>query len=89
MTESPVPALISRLALPAITSMMITNIYNMADTAFIGTLGNSASGAVGIVFGLMALIQSIGFLFGQGSGSIISRSLGKKDETNASTIASM
>lgn len=78
MTESPVPALISRLALPAITSMMITNIYNMADTAFIGTLGNSASGAVGIVFGLMALIQSIGFLFGQGSGSIISRSLGKK-----------
>ena len=89
MTEFPVPALIFRLALPAITSMMITNIYNMADTAFIGTLGNSASGAVGIVFGLMALIQSIGFLFGQGSGSIISRSLGKKDETNASTIASM
>lgn len=88
MTEFPVPQLISKLAVPTITSMMVTNLYNMADTAFVGTLGNSASGAVGIVFGLMAILQSIGFLFGQGSGSIISRSLGKQNTTNASNVAS-
>lgn len=88
MTESPVPQLIGKLAVPTITSMMVTNLYNVADTAFVGTMGNSASGAVGIVFGLMALIQSIGFLFGQGSGSIISRSLGKQNTIEASTIAS-
>lgn len=68
--------------------MLVTNLYNMADTAFVGRLGNSASGAVGIVFGFMSILQAAGFMFGQGSGSIISRSLGKKDEAMAQEIAS-
>ena len=68
--------------------MLVTNLNNMADTAFVGRLGNSASGAVGIVFGFMSILQAAGFMFGQGSGSIISRSLGKKDEAMAQEIAS-
>lgn len=88
MTETPVERLIVSLSIPTIITMLVTNIYNMADTAFVGTLGNSATGAVGIVFGFMAILQAFGFMFGQGSGSIISRSLGKKDEKNASEIAS-
>lgn len=88
MTETPVLKLLVRLSIPTILSMMITSIYNMVDTAFVGRLGTSASGAVGIVFTAMAIIQSIAFMFGQGSGSILSRRLGAKDYEGASSIAS-
>ena len=82
------PKLIGRLAIPTIISMMATTIYNLVDTAFVGRLGNSASGAVGIVFGYMTILQAIGFMFGQGSGSIIARRLGAKRAEEASETAS-
>ena len=88
MTKTPVSRLIIKLSIPAIISMMVTNVYNLVDTAFVGQLGNSASGAVGIVFGFMAVLQAIGFMFGNGSGSIISRLLGAKNTEQASKIAS-
>ena len=88
MIQTPVPRLIIRLAIPTVLSMMVTNLYNVVDTAFVGRLGTSASGAVGIVFGFMSILQAIGFTFGQGSGSIISRRLGDKDSEKASVIAS-
>lgn len=88
MMNTPVPRLIITLAIPTVLSMMVTNLYNVADTAFVGRLGTSASGAVGIVFGFMSILQAIGFTFGQGSGSIISRRLGDRDASKASVIAS-
>lgn len=88
MTETPVSKLIIMLGIPTTLSMLVTNIYNMADTYFVGKLGTSASGAVGIVFGLMAIIQAFGFMFGHGSGSIISRRLGARDVESASRFAS-
>ena len=88
MTQTPISSLIIQLSIPTIISMLVTNIYNMADTAFVGKLGNSASGAVGIVFGFMAILQAVGFMFGQGAGSIISRKLGQHDEEHAGIIAS-
>ncbi len=88
MTQTPVQNLILRLSVPTILSMLVTNIYNLADTAFVGRLGTSASGAVGIVFGFMAIIQAFGFLFGQGAGNLISRKLGEQDRDAANVIAS-
>ena len=88
MTETPVSKLIIRLAIPSIISMLINNIYNLVDTAFVGRLGTSASAAVGVVFGFMAIIQAFGFMFGQGSGSILSRALGNRDSESASMHAS-
>lgn len=85
MTGTPVPKLITTLALPTIISMLVTNIYNTADTYFVSRLGTSASGAVGIVFALMALYQAVGFMCGHGSGSYISRLLGMKDDGRAVT----
>ena len=76
MTGTPIPQLIMGLSVPSIITMLINNIYNLVDTAFVGQLGTSASGAVGIVFGFMAIIQAFGFMFGQGAGSILSRALG-------------
>ena len=89
MTNTPIPKLILTLSVPTIISMLVTNIYNLVDTAFVGQLGTSASGAVGVVFGFMAIIQAFGFMFGQGSGSIISRALGHKDINTASIHASL
>ncbi len=88
MTETPISKLIITLSIPTIINMLVTNIYNLVDTAFVGRLGNSASGAVGIVFGYMAIVQAMGFMFGQGGGSIVSRLLGAKDTGNASKNAS-
>lgn len=88
MTETPVAKLVIMLSIPTTISMLVTNIYNMADTYFVGKLGTSASGAVGIVFGLMAIIQAFGFMFGHGAGSIISRRLGAKDVESATRFAS-
>ena len=63
MTTAPVGRLIGRLAVPTVVSMLITSVYNMADTFFVGLLDNtSATGAVGVVFSLMSIIQACGFL---------------------------
>lgn len=87
MTAKPVPSLIIQLGLPTMVSMFVTSIYNMADSYFVGQINTSASGATGVVLGLMAILQAVGFMFGHGSGSIISRKLGQKDVENARTIA--
>ena len=58
LTEEPVAQLVLELGLPTTISMLITNLYNMVDTWFVSQLGTSATGAVGVVFGLMAIIQA-------------------------------
>ena len=88
MTEPSVSKLICKLAVPCIISMLVTAFYNMADTYFVGMLkSNAATGAVGVVFSMMAIIQAVGFFFGQGSGNYISRELGKKNYQEASNMA--
>ena len=87
LTTAPLPGLIGRLAVPTIISMLITSVYNMADTYFVGNLGKSAQGAVGVVFSLMAVIQAIGFTFGNGAGNLVSRLLGQQRQEEAETVA--
>lgn len=88
MTQTPIPKLISTLAVPTIISMMVTAVYNMADTFFVSQLGTSAAGAVGVVFSLMTIIQAIGFMIGMGSGSLISGLLGQRKQHQADVVAS-
>ena len=88
MTETPIKKLIITLAIPTIISMLVTAIYNLADTFFVSRLGVSASGAVGIVYPLMAIIQAIGFMLGMGGGSNISAKLGEKNNDDAQKIGS-
>lgn len=88
MLEAPIPPLVCSLALPTIVSMLVTSIYNMADTYFVSQINTSASGAVGIVFSIMAIIQAVGFTVGMGAGSTASRLLGKERGEEANTFAS-
>ena len=88
MTETPVAALILRLGIPTTISMLITSIYNMADTYFVGTLGESAQAATGVLFTLQTLIQGVAFMLGHGCGSYISRELADKNADGASEYVS-
>lgn len=88
MLSSPIPPLICTLAFPTIISMLVSSLYNTADTYFVSQIGTSASGAVGIVFSVMAVIQAVGFTVGMGSGSIASRLLGQNRDQEASVYAS-
>ncbi len=88
MTTGRVSRVVLAMGIPAVISMLVTSIYNSADTYFVGQLGTSASGGVGIVFSLMGVIQAAGFTIGQGASSLISRRLGEKDYDKANRIAS-
>lgn len=88
MTTKPVGSLLLGLSIPTIISMMVTNIYNIVDTAFIGTLGTSQSAATGIVFSFMAILQALAFMCGQGAGSIMSRRLGAQNLKEATKYTS-
>ena len=88
MTQMPVERLVMTLGVPTTISMLVTTFYNMADTYFVGRLGTSATGAIGVLYPLMGIIQALGFLLGQGSGSNISRLLGAKKHDRASDFAS-
>ena len=88
MTETPVARLILRLGIPTTVSMLITNIYNMADTYFVGTQGESAQAATGVLFTVQAVMQGIAFMLGHGGGTFIARHLADKNTKEASKFIS-
>ncbi len=87
LTSAPVGQVIMTMAVPTVISMLVTSIYNIVDTFFVGRLSTQATAAVGIVFPIMTIIQAFGFFFGQGSGTYISRMLGAKNKEYASRMA--
>lgn len=88
LTETPIPRLIIKLSIPTIISMMVTAFYNSADTYFVGKISTEATAAVGLVFSVMAIIQSLGFFCGHGSGNYLSRMLGAGNKKEANEMAS-
>lgn len=88
MTEMPVSQLVMRQAIPSIISVLITTVYNMADTYFVSQISTSAAGAVGVVFSLMAVFQAVGYTLGMGSGNIMSRQMGAMENDQANCTAS-
>lgn len=88
MLEPPIPRLVTSMAIPTTISTLITVIYNTADTYFVSQINKSASAAVGAVYAIMAIIQAVGYGLAVGSGSLISRKLGAKENDAASRYAS-
>lgn len=87
LTAAPIPRVIGTMALPTILSMMVTSLYNVADTYFVSRINTQSTAAVGIVFTVMALFQAVGFLFGHGSGNFIAIRLGAGDRRDAEKMA--
>ena len=89
MTKTPIPRLVISLGIPTMLSMMVTSLYNLADTYFVSLIGDDAvTAAVSNLLALMSIIQAIGFTFGMGSGAIVSTRLGKRDREGADRVAS-
>ncbi|MCH3987905.1 MAG: MATE family efflux transporter [Lachnospiraceae bacterium] len=88
MLNMPPGRLIAKLSVPTVISMLVSGVYNLGDTFFVGKLGTSASGAVGVVFSYMAILQAFGFMCGQGSGALAAQRLGAGRREEASVIGS-
>lgn len=88
MTKTPLVKLIVSLGIPTTISMLVTSLYNMADTYFVGTLGESPQAATGILFTLQAIIQAVAFMLGQGSGTMVSKALADRNKEEASEYVS-
>lgn len=88
LTQAPAHRVILTMAVPTIITMLVTSLYNVADTFFVGQLDTQSTAAVGVVFPVMFFIQAFGFFFGHGSGNYISRELGARRHGNAETMAS-
>lgn len=89
MLEAPLTQIIPRLAIPTIISMLITAIYNMADTYFVSQISTEASAAVGVIFSAMAIFQAVAFMIGMGSGTNLSRALGRGDDESTRIYVSV
>lgn len=88
LTQAPVHRIVIKMAIPTIISMMVTGVYNIVDTYFVGQLDTQSTAAVGVVFSVVFFIQACGFFFGHGSGNYISRELGARRRENAVKMAS-
>ncbi|MDR2428836.1 MAG: MATE family efflux transporter, partial [Candidatus Margulisbacteria bacterium] len=88
MTTAPVGRLVCRLAAPTVVIMLTSALYNMADTFFVSSLGTEAAAALGVAFPFMAIIQAVGFFFGNGAGNYLARALGAQRGGDAVKMAS-
>ena len=90
MTETPIPKLVITLGIPTTISMLITNVYNMADTYFVGLLNDpNQTAAITIVYPSFVMLTAISNLFGIGGASLIARKLGRKDERSGKEVSSI
>ncbi|WP_341433798.1 MATE family efflux transporter, partial [Mesomycoplasma ovipneumoniae] len=88
LTQAPIPHVVLTMAVPTIISMLVTGLYNIVDTYFVGQINTQATAAVGVTFSMMFIIHAYGFFFGHGSGNYISRELGARRPGNAIRMAS-
>ncbi len=87
MTTKPIPRLVVSLAAPTIVSMIVTSVYNMTDTFYMGQVSTASTAAIGVAFPVMSVVQAFGFFFGHGSGNFISRRLGAGEVAIARRMA--
>lgn len=87
MTNAPIKWLVTTLAIPTVITMLVSAVYNMADSYFVGKIDTASVASIGIVFSIMTLLQAVGFSLGNGSGILISNLLGQKDKDKAKIYA--
>ncbi len=85
----PVPKAVAKLALPTVMSMLVTILYNMVDTYFVGQTGDpNQVAAVSIATPAFFVLMALGNIFGIGGGSYISRLLGEGRPEKAKHVSS-
>jgi len=89
LTSAPIHPLVFSMALPAMVGMIASSLGALMDTLLLGRESVQLLSAVSISLPLLTLIQTLGFTLGMGSGSFVSRSLGRCDKRSAYGAASM
>lgn len=88
--EYPVPKAVAAMVIPTIISQIITVIYNLADTWYVGLTGNAAAvAAISLCLPVYNIMTAFGNLFGIGGSSVIARSLGNGEQKRAQTAFSL
>jgi len=87
MTAESLPRLLSKLCVPTVLSALLPPFTAIFEAWLASNVSPDACGALGIVFPIHALIQTIGFVFGTGAGSLVANALGKKDVQSARQLA--
>lgn len=88
--KMPVPAALAKMAIPTVISQLITLIYNIADTWFIGQTDNPYMvAASSLVLTVFLMTSALANLFGVGGGSLVVRLLGSREEEEARKVASL
>ena len=76
----PIPSAVAKLTLPIVIGSMVSILYNLADTFFVGMLNDPVqNAAVTLVYPVMLAFYAVNNLFGVGTSSMMSRSLGQGD----------
>ena len=87
--KAPVPKAVVSLVLPTVISQLITIVYNLADTFFVGRLGDETMvAAVTLCLPIYMLLTATANLFGIGGASVMSRALGSGDPDGARRASS-
>jgi multidrug efflux pump len=85
----PVPKAVLKLAVPTVISMIVTVLYNMVDTFFVGQIGDpNQVAAVSIATPIFLLLMAAGNMFGIGGSTFLSRALGEKNYEKVKHISS-
>ena len=88
-TSMPVGKAVAKLAIPTVVSQIIVILYSLADTFFIGQIGDpNQIAALSITFPIYTLLTAVANLFGIGANSVIARSMGQNDEQTAKNTSS-
>ena len=88
--EYPVPKAVATMVVPTIISQIITVVYNLADTWYVGLTGNAAAvAAISLCLPVYNIMTAFGNLFGIGGSSVMARALGSNDQQKAQTAFSL
>ena len=75
--QMPIPRAVMQLSIPIVVTSLVTIVYNLADTFFVGMLNDPVqNAAVTLVYPVMLAFNAVNNLFGVGTSSMMSRSLG-------------
>ena len=86
----PIPRAVFLQIIPAIAAQLITLVYNLTDTFFVGLLNAPAeSAAVMVVFPIAAMLTAVANLFGVGGASMLSQALGRRDNESTRAISAV
>lgn len=87
--KAPISEAVLKNALPAMAAMLMTLIYNLADTFFVGQTHDAFQvAAVSLAMPVFLIFMAVGMVFGMGGTSVISRALGQKRNNYAKKVCS-